>query len=64
VIAAARQVNMPVGIAVGEDVAVLKEWIDKGINWVTGGGDNSLLLRAADQVTSQLRAHIRARAGS
>ena len=64
VIAAARQVNMPVGIAVGEDVAVLKEWIDKGINWVTGGGDTSLMLRAADQVTSQLRAHVRAGSAS
>jgi 2-keto-3-deoxy-L-rhamnonate aldolase RhmA len=64
VIAAARKVNMPVGIAIGDDVALLREWIDKGINWVTGGGDTSLMLRAADHLTSQLRAHIRARATS
>jgi 2-dehydro-3-deoxyglucarate aldolase/4-hydroxy-2-oxoheptanedioate aldolase len=62
VIEAARKANMPVGIAIGDDVAMLQEWIDKGIQWVTGGGDTSLMLRSADQVTSQLRAHIRARA--
>jgi 2-dehydro-3-deoxyglucarate aldolase/4-hydroxy-2-oxoheptanedioate aldolase len=62
VIAAARKVNMPVGIAIGEDVTLLREWIDKGINWVTGGGDTSLMLRAAGEVTSQLRAHIGAHA--
>lgn len=62
VIEAAHKVNMPVGIAIGDDVAMLQEWIDKGIQWVTGGGDTSLMLRSADQITSQLRAHIRARA--
>jgi 2-keto-3-deoxy-L-rhamnonate aldolase RhmA len=64
VIGAAKKVNMPVGIAIGDDAALLQEWIDKGINWVTGGGDTSLMLRAADELTSQLRAHIRARAAS
>jgi len=62
VIAAAHKASMPVGIAIGDDVTMLKEWIDKGINWVTSGGDTALMLRGADQVTSQLRAHIRARA--
>jgi 2-dehydro-3-deoxyglucarate aldolase/4-hydroxy-2-oxoheptanedioate aldolase len=62
VIAAAHKAKMPVGIAIGDDVAMLQEWIDKGINWVTSGGDTALMLRGADQVTSQLRAHIRARA--
>ena len=62
VIAAARSAGVPVGIAIGDDVAMLQGWIDKGIQWVTGGGDTSLLLRSADQITTQLRAHIRARA--
>jgi 2-keto-3-deoxy-L-rhamnonate aldolase RhmA len=62
VIEAGRKANVPVGIAIGDDIAMLQEWIDKGIQWVTGGGDTSLMLRSADQVTSALRAHIRARA--
>jgi 4-hydroxy-2-oxoheptanedioate aldolase len=61
VIEAGQKANMPVGIAIGDDVAMLQEWIDKGIQWVTGGGDTSLMLRSADQITHQLRAHIRAR---
>lgn len=61
VIAAARQANMPVGIAIGHDMAALQGWIDKGIQWITSGGDTSLMLHAADQITSQLRAHIKAR---
>jgi len=63
VIDVARQANMPVGIAVGDDVAMLSEWIDKGAQWITGGGDTSLMLRAADDVTRRLRAHVRARMG-
>jgi 2-keto-3-deoxy-L-rhamnonate aldolase RhmA len=59
VIKVARAANVCVGIAVGDDPTVLQGWIDKGIQWVTGGGDTSLMLRAADQVTTQLRDHIR-----
>ena len=62
VIEVARKANVPVGIAIGDDVMLLQEWIDKGVQWVTGGGDMSLMLRAADQVTSQLRDHLRTRA--
>ena len=62
VIAAGRKANVPVGIAIGDDVVMLQEWIDKGIQWVTGGGDTALMLRSADQITNQLRAHIGARA--
>jgi 2-keto-3-deoxy-L-rhamnonate aldolase RhmA len=62
VIEAAHRASIPVGIAIGNDVVMLREWIDKGIQWVTGGGDMSLLLHAADQITSELRAHIRSRA--
>ena len=61
-IEAGRKADVPVGIAIGDDVAMLQDWIDKGIQWVTGGGDTSLMLRSADQITTQLRAHIRARA--
>ena len=62
VIEAAQKANCPIGLAVGDDVAILSEWIDKGIQWVTGGGDTSLMLKGADLVTSQLRAHIAKRA--
>ena len=47
-----QKANMPVGIAIGDDVAMLQDWIDKGIQWVTGGGDTSLMLRSADQITT------------
>jgi 2-keto-3-deoxy-L-rhamnonate aldolase RhmA len=64
VIKVARQAKMPVGIAIGDDVELLRDWIDKGVQWITGGGDTSLMLRAADQITAQLRDHIRTRAKS
>jgi 2-dehydro-3-deoxyglucarate aldolase/4-hydroxy-2-oxoheptanedioate aldolase len=62
VIARAHAANVFVGIAIGDDVTLLNEWIDKGANWLAMGGDFSLLLRGAMQVTSQVRAHADARA--
>ncbi len=62
VIGVSRKANVAVGLAIGDDVVLLQEWIDKGVQWVTGGGDTSLMLRAADQITSQLRAYINKRA--
>jgi 2-keto-3-deoxy-L-rhamnonate aldolase RhmA len=64
VIDAAHKAKVPVGIAIGDDVAMLSEWIDKGMQWITGGGDTSLMLHAADDLTRQLRAHVRARSQS
>ena len=57
VIAKARQSGVFVGIAVGDDPEVLVEWVDKGMQWVLMGCDFTLLLRAATQVSRQVRAH-------
>ncbi len=61
VIAAAHKANICVGIAIGDDMAALKGWIDKGVQWITGGGDIALMLRAANEMTGQLRDYARAK---
>ena len=55
VIAAAKRANIPVGLAVGDDAAVLKEWVNHGVQWLAMGNDTSLLLRSASELASQLR---------
>jgi 2-dehydro-3-deoxyglucarate aldolase/4-hydroxy-2-oxoheptanedioate aldolase len=57
VIAKARRTSVFVGIAVGDDVDLLNEWVDKGAQWLAMGGDYSLMLRAAMEVASKVRAH-------
>ena len=57
VIAKARKAGVFVGVAVGDDPDILVEWVDKGMQWLLMGCDFTLLLRAATQVTRQVRAH-------
>ena len=61
VIAAAHRANVPVGIGIGNDSAVINEWISKGMQWVAMGGDSSLLLAALDQVSREVGDFIRQR---
>lgn len=61
VIAKARQANLFVGIGIGDDPNILMDWVDKGVQWLPMGNDYSLLLRAAQQVSEQVRAHARSR---
>jgi 2-dehydro-3-deoxyglucarate aldolase/4-hydroxy-2-oxoheptanedioate aldolase len=56
VIAQARRARIPVGIGAGDDPEILKDWIARGVQWLTMGGDCSLLLRAATEVAARLRA--------
>ena len=58
VIARARQTEIFVGIAIGDDPGVLIEWVDKGMQWLLMGTDFSLMLRSADVVSEQVRNHI------
>jgi 2-dehydro-3-deoxyglucarate aldolase/4-hydroxy-2-oxoheptanedioate aldolase len=58
VIAKARKKTVPVGIGIGDDPDTIREWIDKGVNWVSMGGDFTLLLRAAKQVSDQVRKQV------
>jgi 2-dehydro-3-deoxyglucarate aldolase/4-hydroxy-2-oxoheptanedioate aldolase len=55
VIAQARRAAIPVGIGAGDDPEILKDWIARGLQWLTMGGDCSLLLRAANQVAAAVR---------
>lgn len=57
VIERARKTGIYVGIALGEDPEPLKGWIDKGVQWLSVGGDYSLMLRAARDISGQLRDH-------
>ncbi|HZQ07135.1 MAG TPA: aldolase/citrate lyase family protein, partial [Anaerolineae bacterium] len=57
IIARARQCNVFVGIAIGDDLEALQGWVDKGVNWLAMGTDYSLMLSRANYVVSQLRAH-------
>jgi 2-dehydro-3-deoxyglucarate aldolase/4-hydroxy-2-oxoheptanedioate aldolase len=55
VIASARRRRVPVGIGAGDDPEILKDWIVRGVQWLTMGGDCSLLLRAATEVAAAVR---------
>jgi 2-dehydro-3-deoxyglucarate aldolase/4-hydroxy-2-oxoheptanedioate aldolase len=58
VIGKARKKGVYVGIGIGEDPDIVTEWIDKGVQWLSMGGDFTLLLRAARQVAGQVREHL------
>ena len=45
------------GMAVGQDTALLAEWIDKGAQWLAIGDDYSLMIRTAIQVADSVRNH-------
>jgi len=55
VIAKARLAGVPIGIGAGDDPEVLRDWVVRGVQWLTMGGDSSLLLRAARQVAESVR---------
>ena len=55
VIAQARDANVPMGIAVGDDPDVLVEWADKGVNWLAMAADYALLVRSASQLAARVR---------
>jgi 2-keto-3-deoxy-L-rhamnonate aldolase RhmA len=58
VITAARRTNVFVGIGIGNDSAVITEWIGKGMQWVAMGSDFSLLITALDQVSEKVRGYL------
>ncbi len=55
VIAAASKANLPLGMALGDAPAVLREWRTKGVQWFAVGVDYWLLQRAADEVCRAIR---------
>jgi 2-keto-3-deoxy-L-rhamnonate aldolase RhmA len=58
VIAAAHRASVFVGIGIGNDAAIINEWISKGMQWVAMGNDVALLLSGLDQVYNEVREFI------
>ena len=57
VIAKSRKAGVFIGIGIGDDPDILREWVDRGMQWISMGNDYSLMLRAADQVAGLVRDH-------
>jgi 2-dehydro-3-deoxyglucarate aldolase/4-hydroxy-2-oxoheptanedioate aldolase len=55
IIAAARNAGMPLGMALGDSPAVLRQWRVKGVQWFAIGSDYQLLQMAADQACRAIR---------
>ena len=55
VIATAKQADMPLGMALGDSPAVLREWRAKGVQWFSIGADFLLLQKAADEACRAIR---------
>jgi len=61
VIAAAHKAKVWVGIGIGNDAAVIKEWIAKGMQWVSMGSDVALMLTGLNTVARDVRESLRKR---
>lgn len=55
VLAKAAAANVPVGIAVGDDVQELASWAAKGMAWLAMGADFIILRQAALRLTREVR---------
>jgi len=64
VIAKSRKAGVFIGIGIGDDPDILREWVDRGMQWISMGNDYSLMLRAADQVSGLVRAHVKQKIAS
>ncbi|MCC7449207.1 MAG: hypothetical protein IT324_17440 [Anaerolineae bacterium] len=64
VIAKSRKAGVFIGIGIGDDPDILREWVDRGMQWISMGNDYSLMLRAADQVSGLVRAHAKQKTAS
>jgi 2-keto-3-deoxy-L-rhamnonate aldolase RhmA len=57
----ARAANIPVGISIGADPAIVCECIDMGIQWLSIGLDVMLMRHAAKDLVGQAREHAQSR---
>ena len=55
VIEKSRSAGVFVGIAIGTDVVHLREWVDKGMQWLAMGTDFMFMLQTAKELCAQLR---------
>jgi 2-keto-3-deoxy-L-rhamnonate aldolase RhmA len=56
VLSSAGRHGLPLGIGIGADPQIVKEWIDKGMRWIALGSDSSLLLGALSQALKATQA--------
>jgi 2-dehydro-3-deoxyglucarate aldolase/4-hydroxy-2-oxoheptanedioate aldolase len=56
IIATAQTVGMPLGMALGDSPAVLRDWRLRGVKWFSIGADFLLLQRAAEEACRAIRA--------
>jgi 2-keto-3-deoxy-L-rhamnonate aldolase RhmA len=55
VVAKARSTNVWASVAVGGGPEVMRQWIQRGVKWMTVGGDLGFMSEAAQQTLSALR---------
>jgi len=53
----AGRAGMPVGMGIGPDPKMIREWAGKGIRWIAAGSDSALLLDALKQVVSTVQSN-------
>lgn len=56
VLEAGKRTGLPVGIGGPAQPAVIKDWIDQGMSFVTMGSDQGMLVTAADGAMAELKA--------
>ncbi|MGC2274101.1 MAG: aldolase/citrate lyase family protein, partial [Candidatus Sulfotelmatobacter sp.] len=54
VVAKARKTNLFIGNLVG-DARQAREWIEKGVTWLTLGGDFSILVKITTELAKEIR---------
>ena len=59
IVAKTRQTNVFASVAIGGGPEELAAWVNRGVQWITVGGDIEFMLSAATQVSGQVREHLR-----
>ena len=59
VVAKTRQTNVWASVAVGGGPERFADWVKRGVQWISIGGDIGLMLASATQVAAQVREHLR-----
>ena len=56
IVEVAKRRGMPLGVSIGDDPAVVRSWIERGVDWIATGGDTGHLLAGARRALEQARA--------
>lgn len=52
----ARKAGVPFGTSIGDDPAVVRRWIERGVDWIATGGDIGSLLAGGRRALAQAKA--------